>query len=110
MPFGSGEPSRLRAHLCWIAISARPIRATRRGSEVIYSQTGIDIHPGAEIGDRFFVVIDHRAGVVVGETAVIGRRVRLYRAVILGVKRFKVDKSGAPVGRVSQKTNEASHF
>jgi len=62
-------------------------------SEIAHSATGIDIHPGAEIGGSFF--IDHGTGVVIGETAVIGRRVRLYQAVTLGAKRFAVDPSGA---------------
>ena len=62
-------------------------------AEVAHSQTGIDIHPGARIGEGFFV--DHGTGVVIGETAVIGRNVRLYQAVTLGAKRFEVDASGA---------------
>jgi serine O-acetyltransferase len=64
-------------------------------AEHSHSQTGIDIHPGAEIGSSFF--IDHGTGVVIGETAVIGDRVRLYQAVTLGAKRFSVDDSGALV-------------
>ncbi len=62
-------------------------------SEVSHSATGIDIHPGAEIGESFF--IDHGTGVVIGGTSVIGRRVRLYQAVTLGAKRFEVDEHGA---------------
>jgi serine O-acetyltransferase len=61
-------------------------------SEIAHSATGIDIHPGAEIGESFF--IDHGTGVVIGETAVIGRRVRLYQAVTLGAKRFDKDENG----------------
>jgi serine O-acetyltransferase len=64
-------------------------------SEVAHSATGIDIHPGARIGERFF--IDHGTGVVIGETAVIGKGVRLYQAVTLGAKRFEVDENGALV-------------
>jgi serine O-acetyltransferase len=64
-------------------------------AENAHSQTGIDIHPGAEIGGSFF--IDHGTGVVIGETAVIGQRVRLYQAVTLGAKRFSTDESGALV-------------
>lgn len=64
----------------------------RIGSEIAHSATGIDIHPGAEIGHSFF--IDHGTGVVIGETAVIGDRVRIYQAVTLGAKRFEVDDSG----------------
>lgn len=62
-------------------------------SEIAHSATGIDIHPGAEIGGSFF--IDHGTGVVIGETAVIGNHVRLYQAVTLGAKRFSVDDQGA---------------
>jgi len=64
-------------------------------SELAHSATGIDIHPGAQIGDSFF--IDHGTGVVIGETAIIGRRVRLYQAVTLGAKRFPKDADGALV-------------
>jgi serine O-acetyltransferase len=60
--------------------------------EISHSQTGIDIHPGAQIGGSFF--IDHGTGVVIGETAVIGERVRLYQAVTLGAKRFPANESG----------------
>jgi serine O-acetyltransferase len=55
-------------------------------AELAHSATGIDIHPGAQIGESFF--IDHGSGVVIGETAIIGNRVRLYQAVTLGAKRF----------------------
>ncbi len=61
-------------------------------AELAHSATGIDIHPGAQIADRFF--IDQGTGVVIGETAVIGSRVRLYQAVTLGAKRFEKDDSG----------------
>ncbi|HEX5392633.1 MAG TPA: serine O-acetyltransferase EpsC [Rhodocyclaceae bacterium] len=61
-------------------------------AELAHSATGIDIHPGARIGESFF--IDHGTGVVVGETAVIGNRVRLYQAVTLGAKRFEVGEDG----------------
>jgi serine O-acetyltransferase len=56
------------------------------------SATGIDIHPGAQIGPSFF--IDHGTGVVIGETAIIGERVRIYQAVTLGAKRFPADEDG----------------
>ncbi len=65
----------------------------RIASEDAHGRTGIDIHPGAEIGERFF--IDHGTGVVIGETAIIGRNVRLYQGVTLGAKRFETDASGA---------------
>ncbi|MES2946281.1 MAG: serine O-acetyltransferase EpsC [Pseudomonadota bacterium] len=61
-------------------------------AELAHGQTGIDIHPGAQIGPGFF--IDHGTGVVIGETAVIGKRVRLYQAVTLGAKRFPTDLAG----------------
>eukprot|EP01030_Chromulinospumella_sphaerica_P028419 gene28419-28755_t len=61
-------------------------------SELAHGATGIDIHPGASIGAGFF--IDHGTGVVIGETAVIGERVRVYQAVTLGAKRFPTDADG----------------
>jgi serine O-acetyltransferase len=61
-------------------------------AEIAHSRTGIDIHPGATIGRGFF--IDHGTGVVIGETAVIGERVRLYQNVTLGAKRFPVAEDG----------------
>ena len=61
-------------------------------AELAHAQTGIDIHPGAQIDEGFF--IDHGTGVVIGETAVIGKRVRLYQAVTLGAKRFPTDAEG----------------
>lgn len=62
-------------------------------AELAHSLTGIDIHPGAQIGKGFF--IDHGTGVVIGETAVIGERVRVYQAVTLGAKTFPTDDKGA---------------
>ncbi len=62
-------------------------------AELAHAQTGIDIHPGATIGSSFF--IDHGTGVVIGETAVIGRHVRLYQAVTLGAKRFPAHADGS---------------
>ncbi|MND67883.1 Serine acetyltransferase [compost metagenome] len=64
----------------------------RISSEIAHSATGIDIHPGAQIGPSFF--IDHGTGVVIGETAIIGERVRIYQAVTLGAKRFPADEDG----------------
>jgi serine O-acetyltransferase len=64
-------------------------------AEIAHSSTGIDIHPGAQIDESFF--IDHGTGVVIGETAIIGKRVRLYQAVTLGAKRFPKDEAGALV-------------
>jgi serine O-acetyltransferase len=64
-------------------------------NEIAHSATGIDIHPGAQIGPSFF--IDHGTGVVIGETAVIGERVRVYQAVTLGAKSFAADSDGVLV-------------
>ncbi|MEI7105845.1 serine O-acetyltransferase EpsC [Pectobacterium versatile] len=61
-------------------------------TEKAHSQTGIDIHPGAQIDEGFF--IDHGTGVVIGETAIIGKRVRIYQAVTLGAKNFITDSNG----------------
>jgi serine O-acetyltransferase len=62
-------------------------------ADIAHSATGIDIHPGAEIGESFF--IDHGTGVVIGETAIIGGHVRLYQAVTLGAKRFPAAADGS---------------
>ncbi len=62
-------------------------------AERAHAITGVDIHPGATIGGSFF--IDHGTGVVIGETAVIGDRVRLYQGVTLGAKSFPTDATGA---------------
>ena len=61
-------------------------------TELAHSKTGIDIHPGAQIGEYF--AIDHGTGVVIGETCVIGNHVTLYQGVTLGAKSFKYDESG----------------
>lgn len=64
-------------------------------TEIAHSQTGIDIHPGARIGEYFG--IDHGTGIVIGGTAVIGNHVRLYQGVTLGAKNFTLDESGLPM-------------
>lgn len=64
-------------------------------AENAHSLTGIDIHPGASIGEGFF--IDHGTGVVIGETCVIGRNVRLYQGVTLGARSFPLDADGNPI-------------
>ena len=61
-------------------------------TELAHSKTGIDIHPGAQIGEYF--AIDHGTGVVIGETSVIGNHVTLYQGVTLGAKSFKYDEAG----------------
>jgi len=66
-------------------------------SEYVHGKTGIDIHPGAEIGESFF--IDHGTGVVIGETCVIGNRVKIYQGVTLGalsVKKEMMNKKRHP--------------
>jgi serine O-acetyltransferase len=72
-------------------------------SELAHSKTGIDIHPGATIGERFF--IDHGTGVVIGETTVIGRNVRLYQGVTLGGLSFAKDDNGALVKGLKRHPN-----
>jgi serine O-acetyltransferase len=64
----------------------------RMMTEWAHSRTGIDIHPGASLGSRFF--IDHGTGVVIGETCVIGSRVKLYHGVTLGARSFERDSEG----------------
>jgi len=64
-------------------------------TERAHSLTGIDMHPGAKIGEEFF--IDHGTGVVIGETCIIGQRVRIYQGVTLGAKSFPLDESGKPI-------------
>lgn len=64
-------------------------------TEIAHSETGIDIHPGAEIGSHF--TIDHGTGVVIGATCIIGNNVKLYQGVTLGAKSFPVDPNGMPI-------------
>ncbi len=64
-------------------------------SEHAHMHTGIDIHPGARIGERFF--IDHGTGVVIGETCEIGNNVKVYQGVTLGAKSFPTDADGNPI-------------
>jgi len=64
-------------------------------AELAHGATGIDIHPGARIGGSFF--IDHGTGVVIGETSIIGERVRLYQGVTLGAKSFPTDGNGRAI-------------
>jgi serine O-acetyltransferase len=61
-------------------------------TEMAHSATGIDIHPGATIGESFF--IDHGTGTVIGETCIIGKNVRLYQGVTLGAKSFPKGENG----------------
>lgn len=64
-------------------------------TEMGHSETGIDIHPGAQIGEYF--TIDHGTGVVIGETCIIGKNVKLYQGVTLGAKSFPLDDKGNPI-------------
>ena len=64
-------------------------------TEYAHSHTGIDIHPGAVIGDHF--AIDHGTGIVIGETTIIGSHVTLYQGVTLGARNFTYDKDGKPM-------------
>lgn len=64
-------------------------------SEMAHSETGIDIHPRAQIGSRF--TIDHGTGVVIGSTAIIGNDVKIYQGVTLGAKSFPLDEHGNPI-------------
>jgi serine O-acetyltransferase len=69
-------------------------------TEHAHTLTGIDIHPGARIGERFF--IDHGTGVVIGETCIIGDGVTLYQGVTLGAKSFPLDADGNPIKGVDR--------
>lgn len=69
-------------------------------TEMAHSETGIDIHPGAAIGNGF--TIDHGTGVVIGETSVIGNNVKLYQGVTLGAKSFPLDETGKPIKGIAR--------
>ncbi|NTW33308.1 MAG: serine acetyltransferase [Bacteroidetes bacterium] len=69
-------------------------------AEMMHSLTGIDIHPGATIGENFF--IDHGTGAVIGETTIIGKNVRLYQGVTLGAKSFPLDENGKPIKGIAR--------
>ncbi|GHV96184.1 serine acetyltransferase [Spirochaetia bacterium] len=75
------------AHYFW---KAQVPLIPRMMSELVHGRTGIDIHPGAEIGESFF--IDHGTGVVIGETTVIGKNVKLYQGVTLGALSVKKEE------------------
>lgn len=78
-------------HKCGVPVIPRIM------SEYVHGKTGIDIHPGAEIGESFF--IDHGTGIVIGETTVIGKNVKIYQGVTLGalsVKKKYQDKKRHP--------------
>ena len=75
----------------------------RKMTEYAHQMTGIDIHPGASIGKYFF--IDHGTGVVIGETTVIGERVKLYQHVTLGAKSFEVGEDGTLIKDIKRHPN-----
>ena len=72
-------------------------------TEWAHNKTGIDIHPGAEIGPHFF--IDHGTGVVIGETTMIGKHVKIYQGVTLGAKSFPKDANGRIVKGIKRHPN-----
>ncbi len=76
-------------------------------AEYAHSKTGIDIHPGATVGEGFF--IDHGTGVVIGETCVIGKRVKLYQGVTLGALSFEKDGQGRLVKGTKRHPNVEDH-
>jgi len=119
----TGDPSArsieeiILAYPCVLAISLQRIAhelyrlgvplLPRMLTEFGHERTGIDLHPGAEIGTHFF--IDHGTGVVIGETATIGNHVKLYQGVTLGAKSFQVDSSGHPVKGVKRHPDIGDH-
>lgn len=76
-------------------------------TEYGHERTGIDLHPGAQIGPHFF--IDHGTGVVIGETARIGAHVKIYQGVTLGAKSFETDAAGQPVKGVKRHPDIEDH-
>ena len=76
-------------------------------TEYAHERTGIDIHPGATVGEYFF--IDHGTGIVVGETTTIGDHVKLYQGVTLGAKSFELDENGNPVKNIKRHPNIGNH-
>ena len=76
-------------------------------TEYGHERTGTDIHPGATIGNHFF--IDHGTGVVIGETATIGNHVKLYQGVTLGAKSFETDPAGNPVKGIKRHPDIGDH-
>lgn len=69
-------------------------------TEMAHSETGIDIHPAATIGEYF--TIDHGTGVVIGATSIIGNNVKLYQGVTLGAKSFPLDRNGNPIKGIAR--------
>ena len=75
--------------------------------EEVHERTGIDIHPGATVGEYFF--IDHGTGIVIGETTTIGDHVKLYQGVTLGAKSFELDENGNPVKNIKRHPDIGNH-
>ena len=76
-------------------------------TEYAHERTGIDIHPGATVGEYFF--IDHGTGIVIGETTTIGNHVKLYQGVTLGAKSFELDENGNPVKGIKRHPDIGNH-
>ena len=76
-------------------------------NEWTHAKAGIDIHPGATIGSGFF--IDHGTGVVIGETAQIGKGVKIYQGVTLGAKSFPLDEHGNPIKHIQRHPTVEDH-
>ena len=76
-------------------------------TEFAHEKTGIDLHPGAKVGEYFF--IDHGTGIVVGETPTIGDHVKLYQGVTLGARSFELDEDGNPVKKIKRHPDIGSH-
>ena len=76
-------------------------------TEYAHERTGCDIHPGARLGDYFF--IDHGTGVVIGETSTVGSHVKIYQGVTLGAKSFEIDENGQPVKGVKRHPDIGDH-
>ena len=76
-------------------------------TEYAHERTGIDIHPGATVGEYFF--IDHGTGIVIGETTTIGHHVKLYQGVTLGAKSFELDANGNPVKKIKRHPDIGNH-
>lgn len=76
-------------------------------AEYAHGLTGIDIHPGASIGEYFF--IDHGTGVVIGETCTIGKHVSIYQGVTLGAKNFPLDENGNPIKGIKRHPDIEDH-
>jgi len=112
-PAAKGVDEIILAYPAFIAIGTHRIAhelyrmglpvVARLMSEYAHRKTGIDIHPGASIGRRFF--IDHGTGVVIGETTEIGENVKLYQHVTLGAKSFPVNEDGTLVKGIKRHPN-----